>query len=57
LHELRGGLVNAGYSLRQQGTSYFLPFVFALAERKNEKQYEDKVPLCRRLKSISGATE
>jgi len=56
LHELRGGLVNAGYSLRQQGTSYFLLFVFALAERKNEKQYEDKVPLCRRLKSISGAT-
>jgi hypothetical protein len=29
--------------LRQQGTSYFLFFVFVLAERKNKKK--DKVPL------------
>jgi hypothetical protein len=36
--DLRGGLINMVYSLRQHGTSYFLFFVFALAERKNEKQ-------------------
>ena len=31
-------------------TSNVLFFVFALCERKNEKQYNVKVPLCQRLK-------
>jgi hypothetical protein len=30
---------------------FYLFFVFSLCERKNEKQKEDKVPLCRRLKT------
>ena len=37
-----------GQSLRQHGIFHFV-FVFALAERKNEKQLDNKVPLCRRL--------
>jgi hypothetical protein len=32
------GGFNVTYSLRQHGISYFLFFVFALCERKNEKQ-------------------
>jgi hypothetical protein len=38
LQHLRGSQIGVVYSLRQHGTSYFLFFVFALAERKNEKQ-------------------
>ena len=33
----------------------FLFFVFAIAERKNEKQLNDKVPLCRRLNMLANA--
>jgi hypothetical protein len=32
---------------------FHLLFVFSLYERKNEQQKEDKVPLCRRLKTLT----
>jgi hypothetical protein len=32
---------------------FHLLFVISMAERKNEQQKEDKVPLCRRLKTLT----
>ena len=43
-----GGCAQTSLCLRQHGTSQLL-FVFSLAERKNEQQKEDNVPLLRRV--------
>jgi hypothetical protein len=42
LHNLRSDYFDVARSLRQRGTFRFNVFVFALAERKNEKRYNMK---------------
>src|SRR5215211_3208327 len=52
LQDLRTGRINMVYSLRQQGTPYFL-FAFLRSQSAKRQTMEDKVPLCRRLSQVS----
>src|SRR5262249_38393204 len=45
LQDLRGGALKRRFACGSKVLLFYLFFVFSLAERKNEKQKEDKVPL------------